>query len=72
MILNKCTPSKFGIVVPGSTKNSDLTISIGVAKNKVRDVLLNTPEIDPLKDLLGWSVPQDWYPENFFVMHYPV
>ena len=72
VILSKCSPNESGIVVPGSMKNSDLTISIALAKNKLRDVLLNTQKIDPLKDLLGWSETQDWHPENFLETHYPV
>ncbi len=71
-ILNKCTPNGCGIVVPGSAKDSDLTISVGVAKNKLKNILLNTQKVDPLKDLLGWSESQDWYPENFLETHYPV
>ena len=70
-ILNKCTPNGRGIVVPGSAKDSDLTISVGVAKNKLKNILLNTQKVDPLKDL-GWSESLDWYPENFFETHYPV
>ena len=71
VMLNKCLPNKDGLMVPGSEIDSDLTISIGVVKKKLRVVLLNAQEIDPLKDLLGWANSQKWFPENFFVTHYP-
>ena len=65
-------PHDSGLILPGSTKDSDLSISIRTAKHKLRDVLLNTQIVDPLKDLLGWSGSQDWHPENFFEAYYPV
>ncbi len=71
-VFDKCPSNAQGIVVPGSAIDSDLSISIGRAKNKLRDVLLNIQKVDPLRDLLGWSETQDWYPENFFEAHYPV
>ena len=43
-----------------------------LVKNKLRDVLIDTQKFDPLKDLLGWSLFEDWYPERKFVTHYPV
>ena len=70
-ILNKCSPNELGIMVPGSTKDSDLSISIAFAKNKLRDVLLDTQKLDPLKDIMGWSQSKDWHPENFYETHYP-
>ena len=72
LVLNKCSLNDHGIIVPGSSINSDLSISIGVAKHKLREILLNVQKIDPLRDILGWSETQDWYPENFFEAHYPV
>ena len=71
-VFDKCSSNDKGIVVPGSAIDSDLSISIGRAKNKLRDVLLNIQKVDPLRDLLGWSETKDWYPENFFEAHYPV
>ena len=58
-ILNKCFPNKTSIMVPGSAKDSDLSISITLAKKKLRYILLNTQKVDPLEDLLGWSVSED-------------
>ena len=54
-ILNKCFPNKTGIMLPGSVKDSDLSIPIALAKKKLRDVLLYTQKADPQKYLLGWS-----------------
>ena len=71
-ILNKCSPNALGIMIPGSNKDSDLSLSIALAKKKLRDVLLDTQKLDPLKDLMGWSESEDWHPENFYETHCPV
>ena len=47
-ILKKYFADKTGIMVSGSAKDSDLSIAIVLAKNKLRDVLLNTKKEDPL------------------------
>ena len=72
-MLNKCLPDDSGLILAGSTKDSDLSIPIlGTAKYILRDVLLNTQIVDPLSDLFGWSGSQDWHPENVFEAHYSV
>ena len=40
IIFSKITPNENGIMVPGSSKNSDLAIPISVAKNRLRMYLL--------------------------------
>ena len=64
-ILNKCSPNFDGIMVPGSTPGSDLSTSISLVKNRLKDVLLEIQKRDP-KIQLGWSTTNEWYPENFF------
>ena len=71
-LMNTCYPNSEGIIVPGSSKNSDLTTSISVIKNKLRDVLLFTQKLCPITDNKGNSKSNDWFPENFFETHYPV
>ena len=61
-----------GIIIPGSSKNSDITASISFIKNKLRDVLLFTQKLCPIKDNKGNAESNDWFPENFFETHYPV
>ena len=55
IVLNKCPPNDSVLIVPGSAKDSDLSISIEMTKFIMRDVLLNTQIVDPQSDLLGWS-----------------
>ena len=55
IVLNKCPPNYSGLIVPGSTKHYDPSISIEMAKYILRYVLLNTQIVDPQSDLLGWS-----------------
>ena len=57
--------NKDGVLVPGSTFGSDITTPISVIKRKLRDVLLETQNSDPLES-------DNWLPENFFQAHYPV
>ena len=54
-ILNNCFPNKTGIMVPGSAKNSDLSISRALAKKNPERCpsILITQKVDPLKDLLA-------------------
>ena len=57
--------NKDGVLVPGSTFGSDITTPITVIKTKLRDVLMDTQKLD--------SVGSDeWYPENFYQVHYPI
>ena len=65
-VLNQCLlVNKDGVLIPGSTFGSDLTTPIAVIKRKLRDVLLDTQASDPLNS-------DDWCPENFYQVHYPV
>ena len=65
-LFNKCLPNSKGIMVPGSTRGSDLSTSISLIKSKLKNILLDTQKIDtPL--LLGWKKCAIWYPENFFM-----
>ena len=65
-LLNKCSPNTDGIMIPGSTNGSDLSASISIIKKKLKDVLLNTQQIDSSYQL-GWQKSNEWLPENFFL-----
>ena len=65
-LLNKCnTTNSVGIIIPGSTKDSDLSTSISIIKNKLKNALLETQKIDPQLEV-GWNESNEWYPINFF------
>ena len=59
------------IIIHGSSSNSDLSKSISLIKNKIKNVLLYTQKIYPLETLIGHSRSMEWYPDNFFQAHYP-
>ena len=40
LVFNKCTPLDNGILIPGSTSNSDLAASTSIVKCKFKSVLL--------------------------------
>ena len=40
-VLEKCEPSKNGLIIPGSTDNSDLAASLSLIKRKMRNTLLS-------------------------------
>ena len=64
-LMNKCVPNSNGIMIPGSSKGSDLTTHILGIKRKLKDVLINVQKIDtPSKQ--GWNTSNSWLPENFF------
>ena len=69
-LMDKCCPNSNGTIIPGSIKNSDLTASVSVIKNRLRDVLLFAQKLCPLKDNKGNSISDEWFPENFFETHY--
>ena len=71
-LMNKCNLNSEGIIIPGSSENSDLTTPISVIKNKLRDVLLDTQKLCPVTNNKGIAISNDWFPENFFETHYPV
>ena len=54
-----------------TSSNSDLSTSISLIKNKIKNVLLSTQKLDPLETLIGQSRSMEWYPDNFFQAHYP-
>ena len=64
-LLNKWLPNSRGIVIPGSSTGSDLSTSISIVKNKLKDVLLETQKFDP-QHQLGWRKSDEWCSENFF------
>ena len=65
-ILNECKPEPNGIMIPGSNLGSDLSISISIAKRKLKGVLLETQMLDP-RQQLGWKKCDEWCPVNFFL-----
>ena len=65
-VLNQCLlTNKDGVLIPGSTFGSDFTTPITIIKKKLRDVLMDTQILDPLNS-------DDWYPVNFYQVHYPI
>ena len=70
-LMNRSSTNSLGIIVPGSSSNSDLSTSISLIKNKIKNVLLSTQKLDPLETLIGQSRSMEWYPDNFFQAHYP-
>ena len=69
--MNRSSTNSLGIIVPGSSSNSDLSTSISLIKNKIKNVLLSTQKLDPLETLIGQPRFMEWYPDNFFQAHYP-
>ena len=70
-LMNRSSTNSLGIIKPGSISDSDLSTSISLIKNKIKNVLLFTQKIDPLETLIGHSRSMEWYPDNFFQAHYP-
>ena len=64
-VLNPCSVNKDGVIFPGLNFGSDITIPMAALKEKLRNLLLNTQQLDSLNS-------NDWYPENFYEAHYPV
>ena len=64
-VLNPCSVNKYGVIFPGLNFGSDITIPMAALKEKLRNLLLNTQQLDSLNS-------NDWYPENFYEAHYPV
>lgn len=63
-LMNQCLlTNNDGVLIPGSTFGSDLTTPIQVIKKKLRDVLLDTQNLDPLNS-------DNWFPVNFYEVHY--
>ena len=50
-IFEKCSPCANGVIVPGSTRDSDLSASTGIIKNKLKCCLLSSQK---LGDALQW------------------
>ena len=57
LLLCKCGPNENGIVVPGSTKNSDMSTSISIIKTKLKTFLM---EVQCCGD------GADWVPSNSY------
>ena len=56
-IFEKCSPGANGIIVPGSTRDSDLSASTGIIKNKLRCCLLSSQK---LGNALKWWTYQPY------------
>ena len=56
-VLNKCSPSNNGVIIPGSTENSDMSASIAMVKSKLKELLKNI-------QIIGDS--EEWISDNFF------
>ena len=50
-IFEKCSPNENGLIVPGSTKDSDLSASTAYIKNRLKSHLLSTQK---LGNTLNW------------------
>ena len=70
-LMNRRSTNSLGIIIPGSSRNFDLSTSISLIKNKIKNVLLYTQKIYPLETLIGHSRSMEWYPDNVFQAHYP-
>ena len=46
-LMNMSSTNSLGIIVAGSSNNSDLSTSISLIKNKIKNVLLSTQKLDP-------------------------
>ena len=53
-LMNRSSTNSLGIIIPGSSSNSDLSTSISLIKNKIKNVLY-TQKIYPLETLIGHS-----------------
>ena len=65
-VMNQCLLlNKDGVAIPGSTFGSDITTPLCVIKRKLREVLLETQNLNSLQS-------DEWHPENYYKAHYPV
>ena len=63
-VLNQCLlMKKDGVAIPGSTFGSDITTPITIIKRKLKDVLLETQNLNSLES-------DEWHPENYYEAHY--
>lgn len=65
MLLNRCFPNFFGLMVPGSSEGSDLSAPISSIKKKLKEILFNTQKLDS-QSQFDKSKSKEWNPENFF------
>ena len=61
LVLNKCSPNDNGIMVPGSSKCSDISAPISKIKNKLKDTLLKTQKLETP------GRAKEWLPDNNFI-----
>ena len=59
-VLDKCEPNKDNIMIPGSSKYSDLSTPITIIKNRLKDHLFNVQKIKTP------GRPNEWMPNNFW------
>ena len=50
-IFEKCSPNKIGLIIPGSSRNSDLSASTGIIKKRLKCHLLSSQK---LGNTLNW------------------
>ena len=63
-VFNQCVLlNKDGVAIPGSTFGSDITTPVAFVKNKLRDVLFETQNLNPLNS-------DEWSPANYYNAHY--
>ena len=70
-LMNRSSTNSLGIILSGSSSNSDLSTSIFLIKNEIKIFILSTQKLDPLETLIGQSRSMEWYPDNFFQAHHP-
>ena len=63
-LLNRCLPNSNGILVPGSSKCSDLTAPISYIKEKLKHILLRAQKLD-VEYQFDQSNSKEWNPSNF-------
>ena len=56
-MLNKSKPNEKGIIIQGSSENSDMTVPIQFIKKKLKNFLLEQQKL---------GSPKEWSPNNFF------
>ena len=65
-ILTKCHPNAMGIMVPGSSLGSDMSVAVSVVHRKLKEILNSTQKLDVLNSFFGMDKSEVWHPENFF------
>ena len=61
-ILDKCMPNDKNIMIPGSSKNSDLSAPISIVKGRLKNILFNTQRITTPGRVHEWLPDNNWTP----------